>query len=311
MMNKPSVDVVIPLYNKTDSIVKCIESVASQEQLPAKLIVVNDGSTDDSLSKVRSALDLYPGNYLLIDQINSGVSIARNRGVDESESKYVCFLDADDLYHPYFISKMISLILDFPEAGLYCLGHRYTFYDKSIDQNNSYFPEGFRGYVDDFFKASLSGSVANSSKVCVNKEVFKEIKGFPSGVTVGEDLFVWIMFALHGRVAFDSVIGVDVFREYHDGKLLRKGYVPYPLEYFNGGGIYFENPSFKKYLNKIAFKHLIYFISIGDLLAVKKIKIFAYSISFFLGLMFSFCSLVPSSVIRCAVNVLKRVNLSK
>ena len=93
-------DVVIPLYNKVSSIERCLRSIAAQTVPVNRVILVNDGSTDGSVSvveRLRGSIDL---DLRLINQPNQGVSVARNRGIAESTTDIVCLLDADDAWHP-------------------------------------------------------------------------------------------------------------------------------------------------------------------------------------------------------------------
>jgi len=87
--------VVIPLYNKERSVKNTIESVLNQTFQDFEVIVVNDGSTDNSLEVVKSFND---ERIRIINQKNSGVSSARNRGIKEAKYEWIAFLDADDLW---------------------------------------------------------------------------------------------------------------------------------------------------------------------------------------------------------------------
>lgn len=87
------ISVVIPLYNKDKQIAKTLYSVLKQTYPNFEVIVVNDGSTDNSLSEVSKISD---SRIRLICQENKGVSAARNRGIQEAKSDYIAFLDADD-----------------------------------------------------------------------------------------------------------------------------------------------------------------------------------------------------------------------
>ena len=89
----PKISIIIPLYNKEAAIERTIQSVLCQEFHDFELIVVNDGSTDHSLDVVKGISD---ERIRIINQQNSGVSAARNRGMNEANGEYVLFLDADD-----------------------------------------------------------------------------------------------------------------------------------------------------------------------------------------------------------------------
>lgn len=111
--------VIIPLYNKAPYIGKALQSVLEQTFDDFEIIVVDDGSTDDSYSVAKAVLETSERPFKLIHQENAGVSTARNKGVAASSGEYICFLDGDDWWAPTFLEKMDELIQDYPEAGIY------------------------------------------------------------------------------------------------------------------------------------------------------------------------------------------------
>lgn len=101
------ISVVIPLFNKGPYIARTLDSVLKQTFQDFKVIVVDDGSTDDGAEIVRGFDD---PRIQLIQQPNQGESVARNRGVDESLSDFVAFLDADDEWMPKHLETILKLI---------------------------------------------------------------------------------------------------------------------------------------------------------------------------------------------------------
>ena len=120
--------VIIPLYNKALYVEKAVRSVWSQTYRDFELIIVDDGSTDASLSVAESLCyelshtDLKTKFYI-VSQKNSGVSTARNNGVKSARYPYLCFLDADDWWEPTFLEEMSRFIGEFPQAGIYGTGY--------------------------------------------------------------------------------------------------------------------------------------------------------------------------------------------
>lgn len=103
------VSVIVPVYNASRYLNDCIESILSQDYKDIELILINDGSTDDSLSIIQF-YQKTDNRVVLIDQINQGVSAARNAGIEKSTGQFLCFCDADDLIERDFVSSMISCI---------------------------------------------------------------------------------------------------------------------------------------------------------------------------------------------------------
>jgi glycosyltransferase involved in cell wall biosynthesis len=106
---KPLVSIVIPCFNHEKFIAETIESVCQSSYQPIEIVVVNDGSSDNSELVVISLQNKYP-NLKYISQNNAGPAAARNRGIRESEGKYILPLDADDLISPDYIEKAVEVL---------------------------------------------------------------------------------------------------------------------------------------------------------------------------------------------------------
>lgn len=103
------VSIVIPLYNKENSIKNTIDSVLSQSYSNLELIIVNDGSTDNSKSIVEKYQDT---RIRLLSQENHGISYSRNKGIKEAKGEWILFLDADDLLLPKSLEKLLNSVTD-------------------------------------------------------------------------------------------------------------------------------------------------------------------------------------------------------
>ncbi|MFC4735418.1 glycosyltransferase family 2 protein [Bacillus daqingensis] len=99
------VSVIIPVYNVEKYIAECLNSVIKQTHKELQIIIVNDGSTDNSKKIVDTFID---SRIVLIDQVNGGLSHARNSGIEKIEGVYVVFVDSDDYLHPDCIKKMVQ-----------------------------------------------------------------------------------------------------------------------------------------------------------------------------------------------------------
>lgn len=205
----PRFSVILPLYNKEPYIAKALGSVCDQTCTDWELVVVNDGSLDDSLELAKSKIGTYPKNIQnkihIIDQENSGVAVARNNGVVASQGDYLCFLDADDWWEPKFLDEVDKLIAEIPHAGIY--GTNYTIVNETKRKTrvaNVGVDDGFiKGYINYFqvYTKTLTMPITSSS-VCIPRGVFDEMQGFPKGIKLGEDFLLWIHIALKYKVVF-------------------------------------------------------------------------------------------------------------
>ena len=190
--------VIIPLYNKAPYIAKAIESVLGQTYRDFEVIVIDDGSTDQSLEAAKAFENK---SITIISQPNSGVSTARNNGVKIAKHPYICFLDADDWWHPTFLEEMKRLITDFPDAGIYGSGY-YIVKNGQERIAPIGVPQGFeRGIIDycEVYAKTLCMPLWTGA-VIVPKNIFDEEGGFKSQLKLGEDFDLWIRIALKHKV---------------------------------------------------------------------------------------------------------------
>ncbi|ARO25269.1 glycosyltransferase family 2 protein [Rhizobium sp. S9] len=121
-----TVAVVIPAYNAEEFIAATLRSVVDQTHSALEIIVVDDGSTDDTASICREFAAADPRITILSTE-NRGVAAARNAGIEASRSSYIAFIDADDLWHPTYVERMLSALHPLPDAwgAVYAL-HRFV-----------------------------------------------------------------------------------------------------------------------------------------------------------------------------------------
>ncbi len=213
-MSEVRFSIVIPLYNKAATIERTLASVLNQ-QLPAhEIIVVDNGSTDDSADRVKAFQD---SRISLIEQANMGVSAARNAGIKAATGSHIALLDADDAWAPGFLAAMHALILQFPEAGWYASGYtfRYVVGDKAPVHRGL---EGFRaGLLPDYFDVVRQGDmVATASSVVLPVSVLESVGNFAEGERIGEDQDLWARIALKYPVAFDPTIMAFYYQDAPD-----------------------------------------------------------------------------------------------
>ena len=189
--------VIMPLYNKAAYVENAIRSVLEQTYPHYELIVVNDGSKDDSAVIAEELLKEVP-NARLINQDNAGVAVARNNGVAQAKGGYVCFLDADDWWDVSFLQEMQQFIKGYPEAGIW--GTNYWYVKKGKTHVAVPFETGYINYPKLYAETSVMP--LTSISVCIKKDIFNELGGFPKWIKLGEDFLLWSKIALNHKVAF-------------------------------------------------------------------------------------------------------------
>lgn len=199
----PKFSVTIPLYNKEAYVRKSLESVAAQTYKDFECIVVDDGSTDNSLAIVKEFVEYIDDRWIddrltIISQPNSGVAAARNNGVKASCGEYVCFLDADDWWKPTWLEEMDKLTTEFPDAGLYATN--YVYYKPGKTHVALNLERGYMNYPEAYLHSKQMP--VTSITTCMPRRVFDEMGGFPVGIKLGEDFLLWAKTALHYKMAF-------------------------------------------------------------------------------------------------------------
>ena len=192
--------VIIPLYNKAPYARKALESICAQTCRDYELIVINDGSTDNSAIVADEYLKATDGiDYKIINQPNAGVSAARNNGVAASHGDYVAFLDADDWWEPNYLERMAQLIEDYPDAGLYASNYVYYKPGKTHVAINN-IETGYFNYPKAYYEGNAMPVWTGAAMI--PRKVFDEMGGFPLGIKLGEDFLLWSKIALQYPVAF-------------------------------------------------------------------------------------------------------------
>lgn len=195
--------VVIPLYNKEQSIKRTLESVLSQSFQAFEIVVIDDGSSDGSALSVASISD---ARIRLIKKNNGGVCSARNRGIIEAKYDYVAFLDADDIWDKDYLLEQKKMIEDFPEAAMWGINFAEMSDGKLIRKLPTGLPDGFRGIVEDYFSMpEKKGRISDlfcSSSVVIRKSAFEKAGMFDERLKYSEDIDMWYRIIANYPVAF-------------------------------------------------------------------------------------------------------------
>lgn len=197
--------IVIPLYNKAKSIATTIQSVLGQSFADFELIIVDDGSTDDSVRVVNQFTDK---RIRLIQKENGGVCSARNVGIAQARYEFIALLDADDYWDTDYLFEQQKLITDFPQAAMWGINFAPVVNREIHITYRTGLPSGFRGIVQNYF--TIQGRISDlfcSSSVVVKKDIFDRVGGFDERIKYAEDIDVWYrIIADYSVVFYDRIM---------------------------------------------------------------------------------------------------------
>jgi glycosyltransferase involved in cell wall biosynthesis len=177
------VTVIIPTFNRAWSIKRAVDSVLAQDYQDMELIVVDDGSTDET----PGILSSYGHAIRIISQTNSGVSAARNRGIIEASGKLIAFLDSDDYWFPQKLSTQVDFFLSRTEAMICQTEELWIKNGRHMNPKKRHQkPSGM------IFSSSLHLCLISPSAVMVRKELFDQVGMFDETLPACEDYDLWL-----------------------------------------------------------------------------------------------------------------------
>ncbi|MEM7084654.1 MAG: glycosyltransferase family A protein [Bacteroidota bacterium] len=194
------ISVVVPLFNKEEFIADTLESILEQTHTAFELIIVNDGSTDNSLRILQTFKD---ERIQILTIENSGVSVARNTGIEAARYPWIALLDADDRWAPEFLEHMISATQDFPEEKIFAAGRSRVFEGSTERYEHEFLPaDGATEKLNYFKVISKYLPLINSSNVIIKKELFASKGMFKPGQKKHEDHDMWLRLCINESVIF-------------------------------------------------------------------------------------------------------------
>jgi glycosyltransferase involved in cell wall biosynthesis len=192
-------------------------------------VIVIDGKSNDNGPIIVENFAEEDPRVRLLQQEGTGVSQARNQGIDESKSDLIAFLDADDEWMPNYLETIMRLREKYPHAGLYATSLKTEFIDNALmdtdEELRKLIPN--EGLILNYFKVNLKRDVSNkdffcTSSVTVPKMIFSEIGGFPTGFWWGEDIDMWGRIALKYPIAYSSQVCAIYYQNVVNGASYRR-----------------------------------------------------------------------------------------
>jgi glycosyltransferase involved in cell wall biosynthesis len=178
------VSVIIPTFNRSRWVREAVDSVLHQTVKPKELLVVDDGSTDDTVV----ALERY-GNAIRVLRLkeNRGVSAARNRGIEASLGRYVAFLDSDDLWLPRKLAVQMAYVREHPDIRIHQTDEIWI--RNGVRVNSGMRHQKPEGWI---FEKSLELCLISPSAVMIEKRLFEEVGLFDERYPACEDYDLWL-----------------------------------------------------------------------------------------------------------------------
>ncbi len=261
--------VIIPLYNKEAEIERTLRSVLAQTTPPHEIVVVDDGSTDSSAEIVRA---MSSPLIRLISQPNAGECAARNSAMHNATGTHYALVDADDCWKPDFLEQMTRLIEHYPDCGLYCSAFDIINTDGRTPSRS---PES-EGIVEDFFAKSMTHYVAIPSASVIPAEVIDAVGGFPEGMKLGGDQYMWVKIARDYKVCYTPLRLTDYYMaaSNRSSAIYRAESTPYSFKEF-----YDKNrPTLNEYIARVELgKAIVISAKGGTADAADRLNFYAYN----------------------------------
>jgi len=228
----PFFSVVVTVYNKTEFILDTLNSVLLQSFQDFEIVVINDGSTDNSKTVIESIEDK---RIRLISTSNQGASLARNRGINEANCNFIALLDGDDEWDKDYLKHIHHAISAYPEYSIFttAVAHKYS---KKIVPARYNFSQNKVTSIHNFFESSLDHTILTSSSIVFKKQIIEITGYFDPDIKSGQDTDLWIRIGLHYDIVF-----IDKILAYY--RFVSKSL---SNTTFNVGA----KPKFDKYLNE-------------------------------------------------------------
>lgn len=195
-MDNYFISVIIPTYNRKEALIKAVDSVLSQTYTNFELIIVDDGSTDDT-SLMFKDNDNENGKIKYIYQENGGVSKARNIGIKFAKGEFISFLDSDDEWFPKKLEKQIDFLKKNKNIKICHTNEIWIKNGVRINQHNKH--KKYGGWI---YQKSLYLCLISPSAVIIHKSVFEDVGMFNEEFKAGEDYDLWLRITPYYEIGF-------------------------------------------------------------------------------------------------------------
>ena len=201
------VSVIVPVYNRAKLVTRAIDSVLKQSRPPLEIIVVDDGSTDETPDVLRQ----YGSKIKIIRQAHRGVSAARNRGIRSARGQWIALLDSDDEWLPKKLAMAEEFHRRHPEYLIFQSEEIWIRKGKRVNPKKKH-----RKYGGWIFKQSLPLCIVSPSAVIFHRSLLEQIGLFDESFPVCEDYDLWLRVAKKFPVGLDERAGIIKYGGHED-----------------------------------------------------------------------------------------------
>src|SRR5579872_3123359 len=200
-----TVSVLIATFNSSSTIRATLDSVFGQTRQPDEVLVLDDGSTDDTTEIVRS----YGSRITLLPGQHEGVACARNKLCSRATGDFLAFLDSDDIWHPQYLEYQLGLVNDYPRSIAFFTGHVDFHGTASFTWGDNPFSMSRRVEVIEphaFFRLynATTGTFGSMSYCCVPSPVIRSLGPEPFQTNGADDFYMFNRIAPRGAVVYAS-----------------------------------------------------------------------------------------------------------
>jgi GT2 family glycosyltransferase len=188
-----SVSIIIPTFNRSIRLKRAIESVYNQTYRDYELLIIDDGSSDETSKMVA---DFFPKSRYFY-QPNSGVSSARNTGISHAKGTWIAFLDSDDEWLPLKLEKQLELLSNNPDHKICHTNEQWIRNNTEVNQMEKHKKSG--GWI---FPQCLPLCAMSPSSIVMHRSIFNDVGGFDTSLPACEDYDMWLRITAKYPVLF-------------------------------------------------------------------------------------------------------------
>ncbi len=199
----PKFSVVISVFNKEKYIANTLNSVLAQTFTDFEVVLLNDGSTDNSEAEILKFKD---PRIRYFSKENRGASAARNFTIQQAEANYIALMDADDYWYPFYLEEQNRLLNKFPNESVFATATEIKRNGKTFKNTYSIRTIDEDAVLVDYFEASQLDSVLLSISTVLKKEVFANVGWYDPKIKSGEDTDLYVRIGLKYKVVFSPKV---------------------------------------------------------------------------------------------------------